>query len=432
MKLGFEKYIETENLTKESLELYKESIICYKAGAYRASLIMSYLAFLESIKNKIMVAEKPTGVFQGDWKTIKNKIQIEDEWDRNTFEVLTQEDLEIKNGTVTIKKKVFTLSPPLKRELEYWRDRRNDCAHYKKNQITSAHIESFWSFISSNYKKINIYGSREALLKKLDDYINLNIKIEDQRVKEILKKLGHEVKNENEAEEVILAIELLMEGDNNPWFFYEDEMADILCYLVDLGNENMVKGIEKYLKSKGSIVSFLKKDIQNLIKLEIPDNLILKLWKQELDKIPKNKLCALASLLLNNGLIMEVDKEAFKKEIANRLTYSELDEIQFKILEDNGILEMFLTSKVYSCYDFNRWNIYNSFIFYLLEKTKSLKLLKEIMKVIRYQCSPNSTVRTLEEKLKDEDWKRDMRKLYEDTGEDPDSLLAKSEINQKG
>ncbi|MGB6128684.1 MAG: hypothetical protein WBG30_08035 [Psychrilyobacter sp.] len=426
MKLSFEKYIETENLTKESLELYKEGIVCYKAGAYRASLIMTYLAFLESIKNKVMIAEKPTGVIDSVWGKIRNKIQKEDEWDKNTFEVLTQEDLQIKNGTETIKKKIFTLSGSLKRELEYWRDRRNDCAHYKKNQITSSHIESFWSFINSNYKKINMYGSRDALLKKLDDYINLNIKISDQRIKDILKKISQEIKNESEAEEVILAIELLMKGDDNPWFLYEDKMEDILCYLVDLGNENMIKGIEKHLNSKGSIVSFLEKDIQNLIKLKISDSLILKLWKQELDKIQKNELCALVSLLLTNDLVIENDKEEFKKEVANYLIHTSLSEFEFKILEDNGILEVFLNSKVYGCYDFNRWNWHNSFIFYLLEKTKSLELLKEIMKVTKHTYSPNRTVETLGEKLENEDWKRDMRKLYENTGEEPDSLLAES------
>jgi hypothetical protein len=430
MKLGFEKYMETENLTKESLELYKESIVCYKAGAYRASLIMSYLAFLESIKNKVIVAERPDEVLDSTWRKIQENILKEDEWDRNTFEVLTQEDFEIPNGTGTIKKKVFDLSGSLRRELEYWRDRRNDCAHYKKNQITSSHIESFWSFIKSNYKKINMYGSRETLLKKIGDYIELNIKIEDQRVKEILKKISQEVKNENDAEEVILALELLLGEGKFHWFLYKEEMSDILHYLLSLEEENIKNGIEKYLNSKESIVFFLERNIQSLVELNISDSLILKLWKQELSEIQRNKLCELVSLLLNNNFIIEDDKEEFKKEVANYLIHTSLSEIEFKILGDNGILEVFLNSKVYCWYDYNIWNKHNSFIFYLLEKTKSPELLKEIIKVTKYTYSPNRTVVTLKEKLADENWKRGMRKLYEEAGEEPDSLLAESEPNQ--
>lgn len=36
MKLYFEDWLEKQNIDSESLSLFKESIVCYKAGAYRA------------------------------------------------------------------------------------------------------------------------------------------------------------------------------------------------------------------------------------------------------------------------------------------------------------------------------------------------------------------------------------------------------------
>ncbi|MBZ0314691.1 hypothetical protein AB2T96_19690 [Clostridium butyricum] len=45
-----------KNLTDSANELMKESILCYKLGAYRSAYLMSYLAFKQTIRERIMNA----------------------------------------------------------------------------------------------------------------------------------------------------------------------------------------------------------------------------------------------------------------------------------------------------------------------------------------------------------------------------------------
>ncbi|MCS5421573.1 MULTISPECIES: hypothetical protein [Psychrilyobacter] len=45
MKLEFKKYIETVVKSNDARELYNESVVCYKTGAYSASYLMSYFRF---------------------------------------------------------------------------------------------------------------------------------------------------------------------------------------------------------------------------------------------------------------------------------------------------------------------------------------------------------------------------------------------------
>lgn len=68
MKLEFEKYLDSQNFTDESLSLINEGIVCYKVGAYRASFLLSYYFFLKVLKERLERAKynKPSGIEEGD------------------------------------------------------------------------------------------------------------------------------------------------------------------------------------------------------------------------------------------------------------------------------------------------------------------------------------------------------------------------------
>ena len=50
MKLFIEDWINSQQFEKEINILFEESFICYKAGAFRASFVFSYICFKDSIK----------------------------------------------------------------------------------------------------------------------------------------------------------------------------------------------------------------------------------------------------------------------------------------------------------------------------------------------------------------------------------------------
>ncbi|HEX7667754.1 MAG TPA: hypothetical protein VF407_24675, partial [Polyangiaceae bacterium] len=59
-------------------------------------------------------------------------------------------------------------------QVRYWKDRRNDCAHSKRNQVMSAHVEAFWAFMQSNLGRFVPNGSIADLLARLERHFDPN------------------------------------------------------------------------------------------------------------------------------------------------------------------------------------------------------------------------------------------------------------------
>lgn len=59
----------------------KESVSCYKIGAYRSAYIMSYLAFKQTIRERIIMSPIHTECYENS-----------SEWDRNVVSSLKSDD----------------------------------------------------------------------------------------------------------------------------------------------------------------------------------------------------------------------------------------------------------------------------------------------------------------------------------------------------
>ena len=137
-----------EDRFKKSIEcnyLFQESIKCYKIEAYRASLLFSYLGFLTYIKEVIISSRKPTDIDESRWNDLLRKINNDDYWEQRVFD-------ELNNNSSCI----FKFNDSIRQQIRYWKDRRNDCAHFKDNEINQSHVEMFWVFIKSNLNKISV------------------------------------------------------------------------------------------------------------------------------------------------------------------------------------------------------------------------------------------------------------------------------------
>lgn len=65
MQLPIELWISERYQSQNINELYKEAVICYRNGAYRASLLLSYLGFLTIIKETIINSRPAIGFVDG-------------------------------------------------------------------------------------------------------------------------------------------------------------------------------------------------------------------------------------------------------------------------------------------------------------------------------------------------------------------------------
>src|ERR1700744_4242957 len=121
MKLQFEKWLETHTTSSNAMELFTESLKSYKAGAYKAGLLYSYLGFMTIVKERILTAAIPPGIAAGDWTNIQNKVTNVEHWDTNVYDAIQKYQ----------PSPVFPITDTIRREVGYWKDRRNDCAHFK-------------------------------------------------------------------------------------------------------------------------------------------------------------------------------------------------------------------------------------------------------------------------------------------------------------
>lgn len=173
--------------------LFADSITCYKAGANRASLLFSYLALLTILKERIISGTKP-GLFpQGEWDNMTSKLQNEDLWEANVFDaVQRQERTDLTTGTRT-KDPVFNITENLRHQIRYWKDRRNDCAHYKDNIIDNSHVESFWNFMESNLSKISIEGGMQSLINKIIRHFDPTITPPEKDITPLIEQIEFSV-----------------------------------------------------------------------------------------------------------------------------------------------------------------------------------------------------------------------------------------------
>lgn len=166
MKIPFEKWLEENRIPGEAMELFSESIICYKISAYRSAFIMSYIAFQNILKQRVLGASSiPTGIQPNWWETICSRLGDEDEWDKAIAECVNR----------TNPNRVFLISASIVSEYEAYRTVRNKCAHGKSGKIENYHIESFWNFIQENFYKFVVNGGKTGLMQQIENHYDRTI-----------------------------------------------------------------------------------------------------------------------------------------------------------------------------------------------------------------------------------------------------------------
>ncbi len=162
MNLPIQNWLNTQKISKEASSSLDESFICFKVGAYKASLLFAYLGFMNIIRDRIIAAPPPTDFTLDYWVGIQARAKKPETWDKVVFDTVQQKK----------PAPIFAVPDDIRDQVKYWKDRRNDCAHSKQNKIIAAHVESLYAFIESNLGKFAVNGSRPEMIKRILDYFN--------------------------------------------------------------------------------------------------------------------------------------------------------------------------------------------------------------------------------------------------------------------
>ncbi|AKG05348.1 hypothetical protein AAV35_011540 [Salimicrobium jeotgali] len=332
MILDFEKWLHSQDFSPEATNQFKEAVTCYKASAYRASLLMSYLGFQIVLKDRVLESSKPDNLHEKAWEAIKKRLRKEEAWDEEVNECIKKND---------VKKRVFVISEDLRNQATYWKYRRNDCAHSKPNKIDSSHVESFWLFLRSNLAKFVVGGSMESLLLKLDKHLDPNFTSSKASHKTYIDELPKTILEED----IIDFLERLHNLFQKHFFFYpevEEKPLGIWNDIIRLEGQLGKQAVLFIKDNKGLEIEFLEQYPERTsLFYEKNSPEVRKLWRQTIhNEFSKMVRLEIFVSLLRNGLIEEDMSESLEYMVKN-IKRTELTEETIKPLKDFGYFNVF-------------------------------------------------------------------------------------------
>ncbi|QEY22438.1 hypothetical protein D0S48_18230 [Psychrobacillus sp. AK 1817] len=328
MKIPFEDWLIKQNISVQASELFKEAILCYKASAYRASLLFSYLTFQTVLKDRVLEAKKPSAIPQGLWDSIQRDLLNDDIWESKLFETVNRKQ----------PAEIFLLSEEVRKQYEYWKDRRNDCAHAKGNQISYQHVEVFWLFIESNLAKFVVNGGKESLIEEIKVHYDWGVTPRSADYTKII-------------ESIPLVVEKLEHNDflqniynyfNDKDILTDDTVLKFWVSLLKIDGE-FSNSTVKFLVDKGSfILELLMTEPILVVYFRDEKRFIRSLWKEKFWN--SYRVYPLFITMLRNKIIPQEEiKEAIERisVVVGDTHFSRVEQVDVTSLQESGFFEIF-------------------------------------------------------------------------------------------
>lgn len=301
--------LETFSLPVEAELPFREADICYRAGAYRAALLFSYLGWGLTLRARLMLATIPAGLQAQQWQSYLSDLRREDRWDAQVFD-LTQ----MRNPAP-----VFLVPEDLRHQVRYWKDRRNDCAHLKANEINHAHVESFWQFIYSNMGKFVPNGSAASLQNELRNHFDPNITPPNTPVDDIVARIPHCIENAGLSDFFRSVTTELTVTVGTTMYRRSGEIGRIFDSVLRLNDLQATAGLTNYLLSDLSVLlEFIRQYPQHVALLRGNAVVIRQIWHQHLFSSHKQDIHVFAAII-RNGLIPPEEIEEANEHIVAHL-----------------------------------------------------------------------------------------------------------------
>jgi len=311
MNHKFQKWVDSSHFSPDARHLLDNSITCYNSEAYTAALIMGYLGFLLTLKERLMAANKP-GVFPlNDWNVIISELRDENKWEQALMNAVMMRE---NRNPGRERDAIFPMSEGLRIQIEYWRGRRNDCAHHKDNAILGAHVEAFWSFLESNLQKITVSGGLATLIYKFQRHYDPAYTPANEDVTPLLK----EIKSSVEKTDMAKFWEQLFPIVNDYFDYFEE--VNIVKKIIGLNDAALTSSMITYLKSNESLLKGCINQYPSLLSLlDYDKQEIRHFWKSKIG--PMNNGITVYASMLRNNLIPDDQLEDSMEHMARLLKY---------------------------------------------------------------------------------------------------------------
>lgn len=382
-------------------DILNDAIRCYRHGIARPALMLSYIAFIQAIRNNLLNSEKPDGFNDKRWEDTMNKLRNESKWDETVIGCIKMRNK--SDGDPAF----FKIADTLRDDVCYWRNRRNDCAHYKDSEITLSHVSAFWVFMMDNYNKFTPIGSLQQSINDYNRHFDISRTPRGTSTDKIFKRLCLVIKTKKDLGDFLKATYDRMHLEQQCDLVH-DLLIDghhkeiVISYLCD-----SIKALKTYLGIKPKDVSLVLGNDATTIR---------KFWYEDFQYFA-NCINVYAEMLrakmIRQGEIKESLEMLLKHEY-KRSAFRVDSQEDFNVLKENGIYDIFIEeylSKEFVC-DNPREKCYKTDFYISLIQRGGItdKLIKALSESIK-----GTFPYTLTNRLKDEIFNDDeSKKQYYD------------------
>lgn len=330
-----ERFIKFVNIYDEFKEgtalrdILNDAIRCYRHGIARPALMLSYIAFIQAVRNNLLNSEMPSGFKKARWDACMNNLRSEGKWDSEVVDCIKKRANGVSDSAF------FELSDTLRDDVCFWRNRRNDCAHYKDSEITLSHVAAFWVFMMDNYNKFTPIGSLQQSINEYNRHFDISLTPRGTSTERIFKRLSHVIKTQEDLELFLnatssnmdfkpqcdLVHDLLIDG-------YHKELA--ITFL-----KGEMKRLKAYLCAKPKDVSLI---------LGNDPTMTRKIWYDDL-RLSCRCMNVYVEMLRAKMLTDAEIKESLELYLTHEYEQGHLfikDEDDFNVLIDNGLYDIFI------------------------------------------------------------------------------------------
>lgn len=306
-------------------DILNDAIRCYRNGIARPALMLSYIAFIQAVRDNLLKSDMPKGFNEPRWKACMSKLRQENAWDEQVISCIKCRD----------NPPYFELTDSLRDDVCYWRNRRNDCAHYKDSEIILSHVAAFWVFIMDNYNKFTPIGS---LMQSVNDYkrhYNVSITPKGTSTEVIFKRLCLAIKTEDDLLLFLKETDSCMEYEEQAQFLHdllmdERHKAKVISLLTD-----KLKRVKMYLALKPADVSVILGNNPEMTR---------KFWYEDFMLFASSAnvyVEMLRAKMIPQGEIKESLNMFLKHEYKRNAFYLDNPE-DFNVLKENGLYDIFI------------------------------------------------------------------------------------------
>ena len=330
----FQKFVENNraSFTDDEIGLFRDSVRCFHAGIFRPAYIMAYQSMMIYFRRLIQNEDMPAGFDAVKWKKMQVNLAKDKEWEEEVNNAIRKK-ANAKAAPPEVP--VLAMNDSLRLDFDYWRNRRNDSAHYKEYRINDSHVLSFYSFLTQYLLKISVEGGKATLLKEFKDACDVTKTSPKKSLQPLIDKILVMVSPEEMDD-------FFAELDGVMGYRFTGRYENTLASIIKSGNEKLKEYVIKFVRSDKRFKAEFINDHPDIVGYIVDKPESREFWMKYLARC-RNRVPILARMLMVGLIDPDEKDEAVRKVLEHSFNNNDgmgtVSEDEQLILNSNGFFD---------------------------------------------------------------------------------------------